>query len=157
MRFFLIPLILFPLLVSCQKNTFKYSDNSFAIGSIHTLQSLSYTYWKRPQESDKSTLDSLYTFLEEHPNIHVEVGNHTSSYGGENYNLKFSQKTAEYIVNWLINKGINGDRLKALGYGSSQPEISKDVISKMENQDSKDKAHAKNSRIEIKIIKTKEE
>ena len=154
----LLPLILVlaHFFLSCQTHTFKYSDDSFEIDDIHITSNLSYAYWKRPTIEDSLLLNDLYDFLVKHPNIYVEIGKHTDTKGSKNYNLKFSQKTAEYVVNWLVNKGINKDRLKAVGYGGMYPIVSDNNISKMKNQSLKDEAHQKNNRIEIKIIEIKD-
>ena len=56
-------------------------------------------------------LDRLYKFLVDNPGIKVEISAHTDSKGSDEYNLELSQKRAESVVNYLIAKGINSDRL----------------------------------------------
>lgn len=49
------------------------------------------------------------------------MGVHTDNLGTEAANLKLSQTRAQTIANYLINRGISPQRLKAVGYGSQYP------------------------------------
>jgi len=51
----------------------------------------------------------------------VELGSHTDSRGSKQYNQELSQKRADAVVEYLVNKGIDPERLIAKGYGESQP------------------------------------
>jgi len=51
----------------------------------------------------------------------IEVQGHTDSTGGGAYNLGLSQRRADAVRLYLIEKGIAGDRLTAKGYGKAQP------------------------------------
>ena len=51
----------------------------------------------------------------------VEVAGHTDSQGSDAYNLKLSQRRAESVVNYLIQGGVEPQRLMAQGYGESTP------------------------------------
>jgi len=66
-------------------------------------------------------LDSLYRILTENPTIVVELGSHTDSRGSKQYNQELSQKRADAVVEYLVNKGIDPERLIAKGYGESEP------------------------------------
>ncbi len=59
--------------------------------------------------------------LLQNPNLNVEIHGYTDNIGSDEYNKKLSQKRAEAVKNYLISKGINPDRLKAVGYGESNP------------------------------------
>jgi OOP family OmpA-OmpF porin len=102
-------------------------------------------------EASKKGLDStVLKMMLKHPEIVVEIQAHTDSKGTEAYNLKLSQKRAESIVKYLITRGIAPERLKAQGYGESQP------IAPNENADGSDNpwGRAKNRRTDFKIIGT---
>ncbi len=71
------------------------------------------------QES-RLTLDQLAELLNLNSGIKLQVNAHTDSRGPETYNQRLSQKRADNTVNYLISKGISGDRLEANGYGESQ-------------------------------------
>jgi outer membrane protein OmpA-like peptidoglycan-associated protein len=76
-------------------------------------------------EFDKATLtpesteslDKLVVMLNENPNITIELSSHCDYRGNDSYNLPLSQRRAESVVTYLIEKGINSDRLTAVGYG----------------------------------------
>lgn len=52
---------------------------------------------------------------------------HTDGIGGDNYNLKLSEKRAASVVNALIKKGVDYEALESKGYGKSQPIASNDT------------------------------
>ena len=65
-----------------------------------------------------------------------------------NYNIKLSQRRSESVVRYLIEKGIDQDRLIAKGYGESQP------IAPNKNPDGSDNPEGRqlNRRTEFKIV-----
>ncbi len=69
-------------------------------------------------------LEEVCRLLKEYPNVIVEVEGHTDTRGSAEYNLRLSQARADAVKNWLINHGcISPDRIKAIGYGESRPEV----------------------------------
>jgi outer membrane protein OmpA-like peptidoglycan-associated protein len=66
-------------------------------------------------------LKKLERTLKENPGYRVEIGGHTDSKGGPAYNDELSQRRANAVVEWLIQKGIGRNRLSAKGYGESKP------------------------------------
>ncbi|NOU16007.1 MAG: OmpA family protein [Bacteroidales bacterium] len=81
-----------------------------------------YDRWELRPES-MAALDKLVEILNDNPNVTIELGSHTDSRGSLEYNYELSQKRAQSVVNYLIEKGIATDRLKAKGYAQSQPKI----------------------------------
>lgn len=67
-----------------------------------------------------SELTKLLKILKDNPNLIVEISAHTDAQGDSRKNLPLSQKRAEAVVNWLIQRGIQRDRLVAKGYGETQ-------------------------------------
>ena len=51
----------------------------------------------------------------------VEIGGHTDSRGGDNYNLKLSQDRADAVRAYLVSKGVSEDGLVSVGYGETRP------------------------------------
>jgi outer membrane protein OmpA-like peptidoglycan-associated protein len=66
-------------------------------------------------------LDYVVKLLEQSPNIKIEISGHTDNRGDEKYNKELSTNRAQAVMNYLTNKGINGNRLGAKGYGASKP------------------------------------
>lgn len=55
------------------------------------------------------------------PSATFVVGGHTDSLGGEQYNLELSQARADAVVQWWIDRGVDPDRLTAIGRGEIEP------------------------------------
>lgn len=58
--------------------------------------------------------------MEKYPSLKLQVNSHTDSRGPDAYNLWLSQKRAEATVNYMIEKGIDPDRLQWEGYGETR-------------------------------------
>lgn len=66
-------------------------------------------------------LDKLADYLKENSAIHIELGGHTDNQGSAEYNEKLSLERAKSVYNYLINKGIDKNRMSFKGYGASRP------------------------------------
>jgi hypothetical protein len=66
-------------------------------------------------------LDQIVILMNRNPDIKLEIGVHTDNLGMPANNLTISQTRARVMVNYLINRGINGNRLIAKGYGGVKP------------------------------------
>lgn len=75
------------------------------------------------QKRSYLVLDDVAGVLNAHPDIApVRVEGHTDSRGRADYNLKLSQRRAESVVRYLIDRGgVDGVRLIAKGFGETQP------------------------------------
>ena len=87
-------------------------------------------------------LNKLMEFLKLNPSVKIEIGGHTDNIGTEQYNLDLSTNRAESVFNFLVEQGIDKDRLRFKGYGYMQP---------VEENDT-EKGRAANRRTEFKII-----
>lgn len=93
-------------------------------------------------DSSIIALNELYDFLQQNPEIVVEIGGHTNQLASYTYSIELSQKRATSVVRYLIEKGIEKKRISAKGYGREAP---------LDKSSSK-AAHVINQRVEIKII-----
>jgi outer membrane protein OmpA-like peptidoglycan-associated protein len=66
-------------------------------------------------------LERLWGILKDNPALKVEISAHTDTRGDRESNLRLSQKRADSVVKWLIQKGIPRRQLIPMGYGESQP------------------------------------
>ena len=87
-------------------------------------------------------LDKAIQVLVDYPDVKLEIGGHTDNVGKEEFNKELSQKRAESVREYMVSKGIAGDRLTAVGYGMDKPITS--------NKTKADKA--KNRRTEFTLI-----
>lgn len=102
-----------------------------------------------------SHLDSIAEFLVRHDSLIIEIGIHTDSRGSDNYSMRLDKRRAESIMEYLIKKGVDSERLSAKGYGETELIISDEEIEKMKTAQEKEEAHAVNRRTEFKIIEIK--
>ena len=72
----------------------------------------------------------------------IEIQGHTDERGAEEYNREVSDQRAHAIEKYLVDKGVEPKRLRAKGYGESQP------LDKGHNE----KAWAKNRRMAFVIL-----
>lgn len=92
------------------------------------------------------TLEVLVDLMKKYPTMEVQIGAHTDSKASEKYNMMLSENRAKATVNYLVSKGIDGNRLTYKGFGETMPLVNcGDKCTETE--------HAKNRRCEFKIIK----
>ncbi|MCS7296838.1 MAG: OmpA family protein [Bacteroidia bacterium] len=88
------------------------------------LQNIYFDFDKYDIRPDAATeLDRLAVLLQNNPFLRILIGAHTDTNGSEKYNLVLSENRAKSVVKYLTEKGINPQRLTAIGYGESQPLI----------------------------------
>lgn len=75
----------------------------------------------RIQPKSETELQRVVQFLEENPEVKIEVSGHTDDVGNATYNQQLSEKRAKAVYEYLTNKGIDPGRLQAKGYGQSKP------------------------------------
>ncbi len=73
----------------------------------------------RPESTE--ALDKLVVLLNENPHVTIELAAHCDYKGSEEYNVRLSQRRAESVIRYLIQKGIAKERLQAKGYGKGSP------------------------------------
>jgi outer membrane protein OmpA-like peptidoglycan-associated protein len=80
---------------------------------------------------DKSIteLQKIIRFLNENPQIRIEISGHTDNTGSPSYNQQLSEKRALSVYNYLINNGIIKEKLSWKGYGQSNPKASNETES----------------------------
>jgi outer membrane protein OmpA-like peptidoglycan-associated protein len=66
-------------------------------------------------------LDEVVEILLRNPEIDVRVDGHTDSAGTGAHNQGLSERRATAVMEYLIEKGIDESRLRAVGYGESRP------------------------------------
>jgi outer membrane protein OmpA-like peptidoglycan-associated protein/tetratricopeptide (TPR) repeat protein len=92
-------------------------------------------------------LDKTLAIFAKYPNMRIELGSHTDCRAPDDYNWKLSQRRATSAVNYLISRGVSPSRLKAAGYGETQP-----VNRCVDGVNCSDAEHQANRRTEFKIL-----
>lgn len=122
----------------------------------------------KPQYQD--SLQGLITILEANPNLTIELASHTDTRASDQYNDTLSQKRAQSVVDYLVTRGIDPDRLVAKGYGEKVPRvlnkeivregytfpegtvITDEYIATLPNKAVQEAAHQLNRRTEFKVL-----
>ncbi len=72
-------------------------------------------------DSAEEFLQQLASNLLDHEEVQVTIVGYTDNIGPEKFNLKLSQKRADEIKKYLLQKGIASDRLISVGKGMQNP------------------------------------
>lgn len=72
------------------------------------------------RDDAKPSLDSIYNILTANPNIQIELSSHTDSRGSDSYNLELSQRRADSSKAYLVGRGIDEERIVAVGKGETE-------------------------------------
>jgi OOP family OmpA-OmpF porin len=80
----------------------------------------------KPEYHDR--LAKVADYLRQYPFTQAAIKGHTDDRGSDEYNRDLSQRRAESAMNYLSEKlGIEAGRMKAVGYGESQPIVPNDT------------------------------
>ena len=60
-------------------------------------------------------------WLRSHPDLEVVIEGHCDERGTKEYNMALGQRRAQSIKNFLVNAGIDADRLDTISYGEERP------------------------------------
>jgi len=115
-----------------------------AEGRIEILEKVFFESGKATiQAASYQLLDEVAGILVDHEEIKkVRVEGHTDSRGSASANRRLSGARAESVRNYLIAKGVAGDRLEAVGHGEDKPLDASNTRA----------AHDKNRRVEFVIV-----
>jgi OmpA-OmpF porin, OOP family len=105
---------------------------NFATGSANLL----------PAAHD--TLRTVAAAMKVNKKLQVEVGGHTDSVGDEGKNQRLSERRAESVKAFLVEEGVDADRLSTRGYGESQPADTNDTAA----------GRANNRRVGFKVTRS---
>lgn len=119
-----------------------------------------------------TSLDELVKLLELNPNVTIELSSHCDFRGSDKYNQRLSQRRAESVVAYLIEHGIEEERLTAVGYGEEKPKtvhkkltethtflkegdvLSEEFINALESEEEQEICHQLNRRTEFQVLRT---
>jgi outer membrane protein OmpA-like peptidoglycan-associated protein len=99
--------------------------NKLAVGTKIVLRNIFFDFDKATLRSEsQAELERVYKLMaEEVPTLKIELSGHTDDRGNAAYNQDLSERRAKAVVDYLTKKGIAADRLKAAGYGLTQPMV----------------------------------
>lgn len=89
--------------------------------SLTIVENIYYAYGDFKIDADaEKVMNKAVDVLKEHPKLILEISSHTDSQSSSGFNLGLSRKRAQTAVDYLVNKGIARNRLKATGYGETR-------------------------------------
>lgn len=91
------------------------------------------------------SLNELSNVLNSAQQWNLILSGHTDNKGSKDYNLKLSTARAEAVKTYLINKGVQPERITAKGFGDTMPIAPNDT----------EENRALNRRVEFFIVKNK--
>ncbi|MDW3194556.1 MAG: OmpA family protein [Cytophagales bacterium] len=121
--------------------TQDHEVQAIEVGASFNVDNLFFDFGKATlREESKTELNHLYDIMEK-SEIVIEFGGHTDNVGSDEANQQLSQARVNSVRNYLIEKGINGQRIDAVGYGETLPVASNET----------EEGRQKNRRVELKI------
>ncbi|MFC6191761.1 OmpA family protein [Dyadobacter subterraneus] len=97
--------------------------------------------YKLPPDSE-NYLDSLAEWISANKDKSLSINGYTDNVGNASLNLTLSEYRVRVITRYLVNKGVDENRIKAQGLGSKFPVAPNDT----------EKNRRKNRRVEVQII-----
>ena len=114
-------------------DSYSYQQN-FSLAPISKPVKMSNVFyefgkWTLTADSEKG-LNELVQLLNDNPNITIELSAHTDMVGNDVANKQLSLRRAQSVVDYLIQHGIDSERLTPVGYGEEKPVVVDDALNK---------------------------
>ena len=128
---------------------FELVPKEVSSGDYYVVKSVFFDFNQDKLTRDtKIQLEKLYLLMKNNPSLYVEIIGHTDSKGGVVFNKQLSERRAQSVKNYLVNKGINNRRFVTMGIGEQ------DAIAINQNPDGTDNPEGRkfNRRVDVKIL-----
>lgn len=114
-------------------DSYSYQQN-FSLAPISKPVKMSNVFyefgkWTLTADSENG-LNELVQLLNDNPNITIELSAHTDMVGNDVANKQLSLRRAQSVVDYLIQHGIDSERLTPVGYGEEKPVVVDDALNK---------------------------
>lgn len=120
-------------------NTIKISE-----GLILSTNNILFDFSKSILRSESyKQLEKVVLLMTANKNMQIELSAHTDAIGGYSSNLKLSDDRANAARQFLLSKGISGERIVAKGYGETSPVASNKT----------EEGRQLNRRLEFRVLK----
>jgi len=114
-----------------------------AVGSSIVLKNIFFDFDKSTLRSESiPELERLLKFMNDFLSVKIEISGHTDNIGTAAYNKTLSENRAKSVVDYLIGKGIDENRMTYKGLGFDQPLSTNDT----------EEGRQLNRRTEFKIV-----
>lgn len=126
-----------------QKHRRDFYLQKVEVGTKVVLENIYFETGKavlRPESFE--ALDQVLRFVENNPDMKLEISGHTDNTGSLRINQKLSAARAKAVVDYLVSSGIPQEQLVSQGYADSQPVAANDTPEGREQ----------NRRVEFKVL-----
>jgi len=79
------------------------------------------------KEAARGSLEEAAQVFLEYPKTAIVVQGHTDSTGTEIHNMELSERRAQVVASYLIDRGVDAARITSVGYGEGNPIESNDT------------------------------
>ncbi|UXP33436.1 OmpA family protein [Reichenbachiella agarivorans] len=108
-----------------------------------TLDNLMFSRGKAGiSEESNQELDEFAAWLDERPNVIVQLEGHTDFQGNADANMQLSEERVLAVKDYLVSKGVKKNRIQTKAFGGTEPLT----------RERTPEARAKNRRVEVRII-----
>lgn len=115
-----------------------------SVGVSSVMRNLYFDFDKASFQTESySELNKLEAMLQQNSGMVVEIAGHTDAVGTKQYNQQLSLRRAQAVKDYLTKKGIDGRRIKPVGYGKSRP---------LASNDDEEGGRELNRRVEFKVL-----
>lgn len=98
------------------------SNNPLGVGTVIVMDKIQYDFNKSVIRNGQARdLEALARLMSIYPGMEIELSAHTDSRGAAEANLQLSRERAESAKSYVVAKGIDAVRIKAVGYGETRP------------------------------------
>lgn len=109
-----------------QRVTRDIALTPLAVGDKITLKNVYFEMSKSDLLSASfSELDKLVAMMHDNPNMAIRLEGHTDIIGDHDKNLQLSRDRVLACERYLVQKGIDTDRIQTIGYGDTRPILTK--------------------------------
>jgi outer membrane protein OmpA-like peptidoglycan-associated protein len=97
------------------------------VGSKIVLKNIFFDVGKTDLKGESiAELEKIKELLSTNSHLKVQINGHTDNTGNAATNMTLSLKRSEAVIQYLIEHGIDANRLQAKGFGSERPLVSND-------------------------------
>lgn len=118
-------------------------------GEINDIPTIYFDFDKSMLRSvHKTELERTAIMLKRMPNLMLNIEGHTDQRGNEEYNKKLSERRAKVVMDYLVNRGVESNRLESQWFGKTRPIHNCDEVTCTEAM------HQLNRRTELRVGKS---
>jgi len=101
-----------------------FNSSTFIAGSSKSLEKIYFDFDKFDlRDESVVTLNKVLQMMKENPNLRIELLGHTDIIGTENYNQGLSEERSTAALNYLVQKGVDKNRLGIKGFSFNVPAV----------------------------------